>query len=75
MLRHVGGAADFILMAGDEHTVSGHDQVGLDVVGALLDRQSIGLEGVLGPFAARAAMRNDKNVWTRGTLSRVAARV
>ena len=66
--RDIRGAADFIFMPRDEHPVARHHQIGLDVVRALFDRQAIRLEGVLGPFAARAAMCNDNNSSTLSTL-------
>ncbi len=59
VLRHVGGAADLIFMPGNEHAVARHDQIGLDVVGPLLDRQAVGFEGVFRPLTAGAAMSYD----------------
>src|SRR5918998_168424 len=53
-------AADPRLVAGDEHAVLGGHQVRLDVVGAPPDPQGIGLEGVLGQVAARAAVGGDE---------------
>ena len=55
----VGGTGDLVLVPGDQHAVLGGDQVGLDVVGALSDRQPVGLEGVLRPVAAGAAVGDD----------------
>lgn len=54
----VGGAGDLALMAGDEDTVLGGDQVWLDVVGAHPDRQAVGLERVLRELAAGPAVGN-----------------
>ena len=55
--RDVGGAADLVLVAGDEHAVLGRDQVGLDIVGAELDGESVGGEGVLGAVTRCTAVR------------------
>ena len=46
-------------MAGDQDAVPGDHQVGLDEVGALLDRQPVGGQRVLGTLAARAAVGDD----------------
>jgi len=62
MLRNVGGSPDLILVPRDEHAVPSHDQIGLDVVGALLDRQPIGLDRVFRPLAAGSAMSDDKDI-------------
>jgi hypothetical protein len=43
-------------MAGDQVTVLRGDEIGLDVVGALPDREGVGLERVFGQVAARAAV-------------------
>src|SRR5687768_7157136 len=50
-------------MPRDQGSVPGDHQVGFDVVGALLDRQEIAGQRVLGHVAAGTAMRYDK--WTR----------
>ncbi len=67
MLRDIGGAADLILMTCDEHPVARHDQIRLDVVGTLLDRQPVRFQGVFRPFPARAAMGNDDNFGHEGS--------
>ena len=59
-LGDVGGAADFVLVAGDEHAVLGRDEIGLDEIRAHLDREAVGLERVLGPMAAGAAVADDQ---------------
>ena len=41
MLRHIGGAADLILVPGNQHAVARHHQVGLDEIGAFLDREAV----------------------------------
>jgi len=41
LVVHVGGAADLVLVAVDEHPVLGQHQVRLDEVGALGDGQPI----------------------------------
>jgi len=55
----VGGAADLGLVAVHQHAVLGHDQVGLDEVGALAGSELVGGDGVLGPVAGRAAVGED----------------
>jgi hypothetical protein len=62
MLRNVRGPPDLILVPRDEHAVAGHDQVGFDVIRALLDRQPIGFDGVFRSLAAGAAMSDDKDI-------------
>ena len=47
-------------MAGDQVPVLGGDEVGLDVVGAHLDRQRVALERVVGQVAGRAAVADDE---------------
>ena len=59
---HIGGAPDLVLVTRNEHTVAGHDQIRLDVIGALLDGQPIALEGMFRAFSARTAVRNHDNV-------------
>ena len=58
VLRNIGGAADLIFVPRDQHAVPGHDQIRFDVIGTLIDRESITLEGMFRPLAAGAAMRN-----------------
>ena len=55
-LGDVGRAADLVLVPRDEHAVFGRDEIGLDEVGAHLDRQ---------PVAPRACARADGR-WRRG---------
>jgi hypothetical protein len=62
MLRNVGGAPDLVLVPRNEHAVASHDQIGLDVIGALLNRQPIGLDRVFRPLAAGSAVSNDKDI-------------
>ena len=56
----VGRAADLVLVPRDEDAVFGRDEIRLDEVGAHLDRQPVGLQRVLGPMAAGAAVRDDE---------------
>ena len=72
MLRDVGGAADLVLVPGDEDPVAGHDQVGLDVIGTLLYRQPVRFNGVLGTFAAGAPMCDHDNAGQGNTDLRMA---
>ena len=58
----IGGAADLVLVAGDEDAVAGRHQVGLDVVGALPDGQLVGRQGVLGAVAGGAAVADHHRV-------------
>ena len=58
-LRGVGRGADLVLMAREQHAVFRRDEIGLDEVGAHLDGQAIGLERVLGPMTAGAAVRDE----------------
>src|SRR5947207_10491950 len=61
-LGNVGRGADLVLMARHQHAVFRHDEIGLDVVGALLDRNEIGGQRVLGQIAAGAAMSDDERL-------------
>ncbi len=56
VLGDVGGAADLVLVPGDQDAVLRGDEVGLDVVGAQPDREPVRREGVLGPVAGGAAV-------------------
>ncbi len=60
VLGDIGRQGDVDLMACDQHPVLGRDQIGLDEVGPLPDREAIGFERVLGQVAARAAMADDE---------------
>ena len=62
MLRHIGRAADLVFVPRDEHAVAGHDQIGLDVVGALLDGELVASRVCSGTLAARAAVGDDDYV-------------
>ena len=52
----VRGRPDFVFVARDEHPVLRHDEIGLDEVGALLDRDEIRRQRVLRNIAARPAV-------------------
>ena len=71
VLGDVGGAAQLGLVPGDQHAVPGRDQVDLDVVDAHPDRRPVGLERVLGPVPAGAAVTHDRgrDDQTRGPVS------
>ena len=60
MIGDVGRAADVGLMAGDELAVPCEHEVGLDVVGAHLDRQRVRADRVLGPVRRRATVADDQ---------------
>ena len=55
----IGGGGDFILVAGHKLVVLGGNQIGLDEVGALLDRQGIAGQRVLRPVGTGAAVGDD----------------
>jgi len=56
----VGGGGDRALVAHDELPVGGRDDVGLDDVGPLLDRQLVGQDRVLGTVAAGPSVADDE---------------
>ena len=47
-------------MAGDQHSIFGAHQIGLNKVGAPQNGQPVGLQGVFGEFAAGATMADDQ---------------
>jgi hypothetical protein len=57
-------------VAGDQVAVLGRDEIGLDVVGAELDRQGVALERVVGQIAGGAAVADDE-----GLLGAAAVRI
>ena len=60
VLGDIGRLGDIDLVARDQDPVLGRDQIGLDEVSPLPDREPIGLERVFGQVAARAAMADDE---------------
>ncbi len=58
----IGGGRQLVFVARDQHQIPGRDQIGLDVVRALIDRAFIGGEGVFWPLGARAAVGDDQHV-------------
>jgi hypothetical protein len=60
MRRDIGGAADLVFVPCHQHAVAGRDQVGLDVVGAVLDRARVGGQRVLRQCRARTAVGDDE---------------
>ena len=60
--RHVGAARQAAIVARDEHAVARHDEVGLDHVGALRDRERVTFQRVFRQVAARAAMRDHQRL-------------
>ena len=54
MARHVGRAADLILVTCNEHVVLRRDEIGLDVIRAHCNCQLVRTERVLRPVSARA---------------------
>ena len=56
-------------MARDQNAILGGDQVGLDVVGAHVDRELIRGERVFRPVGGRAAMRDDQRLAAVGPVS------
>jgi hypothetical protein len=59
-LRHVGRAAQHRLVAGDQDTVLGHDEIRLDEVRPHADGHRIGFEGMFREIAAGSAMGDDQ---------------
>ena len=74
LLGHVGRGADLVLVPRNQRAILRGDDVGLDHVGAHVDRQRIRLEGVLRPMAAGAAVRDDQNPGRSGGDERRSAR-
>ena len=58
-------AADLVLVPRDQDAVLRGHQIGLDEIGALLDRQLVARERVLRPVARRAAMADDDRMRRR----------
>lgn len=56
----VGGGADLVLVAVDQHAILGQDEVGLDEVRALRHRQAVAAERMLRPLAGRAAISDEQ---------------
>src|SRR5262249_20645057 len=59
LLRHVGGAGNVILMPRDQHAILRGDEIGLNEIDAVVDREAVGREGVLGPMASGSAVADD----------------
>ncbi len=59
-IRDVGRAAHLVLVTRDQDAVFRRDEIGLDEVGAHLDRKAVGFQRVLRPVPARAAVRDDE---------------
>ncbi len=57
----VGRARDLVFVAGDESAVAGHDQVGLDEIGAVLDRLAVRGERMFRTQRACAAVAEDED--------------
>src|SRR6267154_3832239 len=62
MCRHIGGPSDLVLVACNQYAVAGHDQIRLDVVGSLFDRELVAFEGMLWALSACTAVRNNNDV-------------
>jgi hypothetical protein len=73
MLGNVRGAAYLVLVTGDEHAVLCHDEIRLDVVGAILDRYKIRGKRVFRDITGRAAMAYNNHGTRRGGPIRLAA--
>jgi len=61
----IGGVRKLVFMARDQYQIARDNQVGLDEIGALIDRPFIGCKRMLRPFGAGAAMRDDLHVRPR----------
>ncbi len=57
---HIRGAADFVFVAHHERAVPRDHEIGFHVIRALLNRDEIARQRVLGQVTAGAAMRYDK---------------
>ena len=66
----VRGRADLVFVARDEYPVLRHDEIGLDVIGALLDREEIRCQRVLRNIAAGTAV-TDHERRVRGVFAGV----
>jgi hypothetical protein len=62
MGRDIGRARDLRLVTNDEDAVLGGHEIGLDVVGAHVDRQLVGRKRVLGPVRRSATVRDDERL-------------
>ena len=60
----IGTVGEIAVMTHHENTIGGQHEVGLDNVGALLDRQPVGLDRVFGQFAIGTAMRDHQGGFT-----------
>lgn len=58
----IGRAGQLVFMARDEHQILGNYKIGLDIIGALFDRELVCGKRVLGPLAACAAMSDDDRI-------------
>jgi hypothetical protein len=56
LLGDVARSGDIVLMAGNQDSILGRDQVRLDEVGSIIDCEFIRRDRVLGPVAGGAAM-------------------
>ena len=65
MVGHVGGAGDVVLVPRDEDIVLGQHQIGLDEIGAVVDREIVARQRMFGTFAARPAMADDDGIGKR----------
>jgi hypothetical protein len=62
MLRHIGGAADLVLVARHRHAILGHHQVRLDEIRAIGDGLAVGRQRVLRPQRTRAAVADHQHL-------------
>src|SRR5215217_8080906 len=63
MLGDVGGGGDVGLVARDQVTVLGRDEIRLDVVRAELDRERVARKRVVGEVAGGSAVPDHERVW------------
>ena len=62
----IGGARQFVFVARHQHQILRGDQIGLDIIRALIDRQFVSGERMLGPLGTRAAVGDDEHILSRG---------
>ena len=65
-LCHIGGEVEDVVVPRHERAVSGHDEVGLHVVGTHVDGELVGGQGVFRAVAARTPVRDHERRTRKG---------